>query len=581
MTISSETARVSYTASGATTFDYTWKIFDEADLLVVLRDTSDAETTQVLNTDYTVTGVGDSAGGTIVFATAPTATDTVVIVLDPEVVQELNLTSGAIPSESLESGLDKIVNMIKRLYDKISRTINLTEGGTSFNASSYRITEVADPEDDQDAATKAYVDSTVATGALNTTVSAFGATLIDDANSTVARTTLGAGTIGSTIFGATSRTTVWNALEVSSVVSSTLENSESASDWRSFLFIPDIVPWNNPVINADFQVWQTGTSVTNATTVLNSDDTYFADQWFLLSNGNSVVNLSNSATTFGYPTNCYGLVEITAVTTAKFAIVHPIESAVTAALKGKTVTVSLWTNSDSNLRAMRLHLASWSNATFSTPNIITSDVVSAWNGATTKPTAIAGVTLVDATDTSLFNCGASAWTQVFATFAVPSDAQNIGVFIGSDDASYATNDKVAFSGVQINLAGLSTPFWSRPFAQELMLCERFYKKTFPYATTPAQNVGSTTGALFGVLNSQASGGPIASVYWHFPVRMVRTPTVTTYNPTAAAATWDVIGNTTAIGVTVTAESETGALIYSSTASGTGILDIHATADARL
>lgn len=582
MTITSETTRIEYTASGLSTFAYTWKIFDESDLLVILRTSAGVETTKTLNTHYTVTGVGDDAGGTIVFTSAPTSTDAVVIVLDPALTQELDLTTGAIPASSLETALDKIINVVKRVYDKTTRSLALTDGGETYNASSYRIIEMADPEDDQDAATKAYVDSTVATGALNTTVSAFGATLIDDANATVARATLGSGSIGDAIFAATNTSTVWLALNVNAPISSLLELSSSAADMLSVLGVPSLIPYANPVINADFQVWQFGSSVTNATTVLNNDDTYFCDQWYLLSNGNSVVNLAKTDTTFGYATNCFGLVEITAVTTAKFAIVQPLESAVTVPLRGKTISLSLLAKANSSLRDMRVHLVSWSNATFGTPDVLTSDVVSAWNGATTKPTAIAGVTLVDSDEGSTFTASTSSWIQNTFTFTVPSDAQNLGIFIGSNDASYAAGDKIAFSGVQINEAGLSVPFRSKPFAQELALCERFYTKTFPYATAPVDNA-TATGAIRAIINAQGTGNPAAATYWSFRQRMVNTPTITAYNPTGGTGSWIYTSNATVVTATTAGASPTGVYVSSATvASGaTGVLHIHLAADARL
>ena len=70
MTLASTVNRVSYTGNDSTaTYNYTFRIFLEADLLVTVRNTTtDVETTLALTTDYTVTGVGASAGGTIVLA---------------------------------------------------------------------------------------------------------------------------------------------------------------------------------------------------------------------------------------------------------------------------------------------------------------------------------------------------------------------------------------------------------------------------------------------------------------------------------------------------------------------------------
>ena len=68
MSISSEVSRVGYVGNGAVnTYDYTFRIFQAQDLLVVVRNTNDdVQTTLALTTDYTVTGVKDEGGGTIV-----------------------------------------------------------------------------------------------------------------------------------------------------------------------------------------------------------------------------------------------------------------------------------------------------------------------------------------------------------------------------------------------------------------------------------------------------------------------------------------------------------------------------------
>jgi hypothetical protein len=67
MTIASTTRRVDYTGNGSVdTYSYPFKIFDETHLRVTVRDTDGVETTLTLTTHYTVTGVEESAGGTIV-----------------------------------------------------------------------------------------------------------------------------------------------------------------------------------------------------------------------------------------------------------------------------------------------------------------------------------------------------------------------------------------------------------------------------------------------------------------------------------------------------------------------------------
>jgi hypothetical protein len=85
MTLSSETRRDEYTGDNTTdTYNYTFQIQDEDDLLVTTRDpgASPAQpvTTLVKTTDYTVTGVGNTGGGTIVLVAGNLATNVVLVI---------------------------------------------------------------------------------------------------------------------------------------------------------------------------------------------------------------------------------------------------------------------------------------------------------------------------------------------------------------------------------------------------------------------------------------------------------------------------------------------------------------------
>lgn len=66
MTVSNQNTRMDFTGNGAVdTYSYTYKIFAASHLKVTQRDTDDVETLLVLDTDYTVTGAGDTDGGSI------------------------------------------------------------------------------------------------------------------------------------------------------------------------------------------------------------------------------------------------------------------------------------------------------------------------------------------------------------------------------------------------------------------------------------------------------------------------------------------------------------------------------------
>lgn len=96
--------RVQYTASGtAAVFDYDFKIFADTDLEVYVDDAL-----QTLSSSYAVTGVGASAGGTVVFTTAPAANAVVTIYSDTQIERTSDYQqNGDWTSARLNAELDK------------------------------------------------------------------------------------------------------------------------------------------------------------------------------------------------------------------------------------------------------------------------------------------------------------------------------------------------------------------------------------------------------------------------------------------------------------------------------------------
>ena len=135
MTVSSGTNKASYSGNGTlTTFAYTFKVFDQDDLTVILRAPDGAETTQTITTHYTVTGVGDAGGGNVVFATAPLATETVVILREQALTQGLDLVpNDPFPADSIEDTLDKLTFMIQQHQEELDRSVKGSKTNTISN----------------------------------------------------------------------------------------------------------------------------------------------------------------------------------------------------------------------------------------------------------------------------------------------------------------------------------------------------------------------------------------------------------------------------------------------------------------
>tara|TARA_R100000030_G_scaffold20502_3_gene14789 strand:- start:1534 stop:3147 length:1614 start_codon:yes stop_codon:yes gene_type:complete len=132
MTVSSSTNKVSYSGNGSlTTFAYSFKIFDQGDLTVILRAADGTETTQTITTHYTVSGVGSASGGNVVFGSAPASGVTVVIIREQPLTQGLDLVANdPFPAESLEEALDKVVFMTQKHEEELSRAIKASRTNT-------------------------------------------------------------------------------------------------------------------------------------------------------------------------------------------------------------------------------------------------------------------------------------------------------------------------------------------------------------------------------------------------------------------------------------------------------------------
>lgn len=141
------------------------------------------------------------------------------------------------------------------------------------------------------------------------------------------------------------------------------------------------------------------------------------------------------------------------------------------------------------------------------------------------------------------------------------------------------------TGWQLELGLVATPLDLRPIQTELMLCYRYFWKTFLLDTTPATNAGQS-GAECSRGTPSVSGNSGRSV-WNFrpPTPMRATPTIVIYNPSAAAndQAYD-INTSTSFGVAAYVVSARHWQIRTSSAVGNpaeaaGI--VHCTADAEL
>jgi len=134
MTISTTTIKNSYSGNGSTTtFNYTFKITDQDDIDVIIRSSSGTETTKTITTHYTVTGVGNSGGGTVVFTSGniPASGETVVLRRSTPLTQGVDLIENdPLPANTLEDALDKLTSINQELQEQLNRSLKVSRTAT-------------------------------------------------------------------------------------------------------------------------------------------------------------------------------------------------------------------------------------------------------------------------------------------------------------------------------------------------------------------------------------------------------------------------------------------------------------------
>jgi len=162
-----------------------------------------------------------------------------------------------------------------------------------------------------------------------------------------------------------------------------------------------------------------------------------------------------------------------------------------------------------------------------------------------------------------------AWQKSSCTFTIPATAKNLMVVLFAD-ATGGTTDNFSVSEFALTKGPELVSYERPPFAEELIRCQRWYSKSFPYAVVPAAAVAVATGGtgIAGIIGKAAATALAVKIPIRFPVQMRATPTITLFTPVGAGAVpYRIDGTTPAVqtavaqvgptdsGVTVTATGD--------------------------
>lgn len=263
----------------------------------------------------------------------------------------------------------------------------------------------------------------------------------------------------------------------------------------------------NALYNGAMEVWQRGTGTTTCTAGAR---TFLADRWCVVPSGANITQDSS----IELPTGSRALQSLRLVGAASVTTVNLQQRLPARDIPRikRTVTFQCYVR---NL-----------------------------TGAAYTPTLLLGTpgglddftTVTNRLTQVLASCADNAWTQVSHTVDISAYTNinnGLQVEIQIPSGSSVASDENYFTELQLAPSSVVTPFDGLTFESERDRCMHFYQKSFPYGTAPAQNAG-VSGALSWInILGGAVGGGSQSMQFALPMRA--SPTVTTYNPSAANA----------------------------------------------
>lgn len=294
----------------------------------------------------------------------------------------------------------------------------------------------------------------------------------------------------------------------------------------------------NVIINGDFNVWQRGTSFASI-----AHGAFSADRWLYQKSGTMVHDISRSTDvpTVAQAGRLFNYSILVDCTTADASIAagdycilqQKVEGYNWLPLAQRACVVSFWVKATkagihcvalANSAGDRTYVGEYTvNASdtweYKTVTVTASPSAGTWNyvegvGLSVRFTLAAG---------STYQATAGAWST--------------GDYLGSAsqvNQCDSTSNNFRICGVRLEAGSVATLEDARPFGLELAVCRRRYRKSFAYATAPAQNIGTGTGELIFTAMIAGAGSEYSPTYY-FGDTMAGTPTITLYNPSAANA----------------------------------------------
>ncbi|WP_223527965.1 carbohydrate-binding protein CenC [Pseudomonas sp. BF-B-26] len=265
----------------------------------------------------------------------------------------------------------------------------------------------------------------------------------------------------------------------------------------------------NLMINGNFDIWQRG-----AVNLGPYTGAYIADRFRCDWNGNAGVNISRQSFALGQgevPNEPRYFMRWQQITAGVGASVHKISQAIESVrtLAGKTATLTFWAKADT-ARQINVTVAQYFGA----------------GGSVDTVTPVGSFQLK------------TSWTRYSATIQIPSLAGKTLGSSGNDflrlsfDLPLNVLQVIDLAQIQLEEGRVSTPFELRSPGDELMLCQRYYEKTYSQDLPPGSVTGPYGALLSTVRQGQTGFASQPMAQWTFKVEKRTIPSLSLFATTS-------------------------------------------------
>jgi hypothetical protein len=301
------------------------------------------------------------------------------------------------------------------------------------------------------------------------------------------------------------------------------------------------VTFRNRIINGACVIDQrnAGASVTPA------NGTYTLDRWKCYQTTASKFSVQQNAGSVTPPagfTNYLGITSLSAYSVSAsdyYTLQQPIEAFNAADLawgtaNAKTVTLSFWVRSSLtgtfggsifNAAGDRSYPFTYTVSSANTWTTISVTIAGDTSGSWGTTTGISLQICFSLGAGSTYSGTAGAWASTLYTSATGATS-----VVGTNGATFY------ITGVQLEAGTTASPFEYRLYGTELALCQRYYEKSFPIGTAPADNISTATGNTTQFIVTSYASTNYVSQNINFQVSKRAAPTMTYYANSAIVGT---------------------------------------------